>query len=94
MKTGIELIAEERSEQVGKHGFSYAHDDQHDRAELSIVAAELLCVGTDARVYDMGGRRDMWGLCKKLKADRIHRLKVAGALVVAELDRELRILNP
>lgn len=89
-KTGIELIAEERAEQTAKHGWTAEHDDTHDRAEMAIVAAELLCEGTDASVGDRGGRRDMWRLCHKLRNDRIHRLKVAGALVAAELDRELR----
>lgn len=97
MKTGIELIAEERKEQIEKHGFSYDHDKEHHFGELQKVAATLLVLDTDARVVcpdeEWGSGNNPWGLEAKLgsygRETTIHRLKVAGALVAAALDIEL-----
>lgn len=91
LKTGIELITEERNEQIEKHGWDTEHDSQHKYGSLCVVAATLAVVDTDARVEDhMGGRgtgENPWGLEDKLAGDEIHRLKVAGALIAAEIDR-------
>lgn len=89
-KTGIELIAEERQEQIKKHGYDKEHDSNHESGELIKMAAILCCMDTDARVEDAGefsSGENIWGLEEKLKDDEIHRLKVAGALIAAEIDR-------
>jgi hypothetical protein len=39
MKTGIELIAEERARQKTEHGWTEHHDDRHDDGELALAAA-------------------------------------------------------
>lgn len=39
MKTGIELITEERKRQVEKEGWSFKHDDEHVDEELALAAA-------------------------------------------------------
>lgn len=39
MKTGIELIAEERLRQVEAEGWTHEHDDQHEDGALALVAA-------------------------------------------------------
>jgi hypothetical protein len=41
MKTGIELITQERQEQINKHGFDNTHDKHHDDESLSFNAAVL-----------------------------------------------------
>lgn len=91
MKTGIELIAEERQEQINKHGWTLEHDKDHDHGELAIVAATLAVMNTDAIVEEpleeLGSGNNPWGLEERLKNDRIHCLKVAGALIAAEIDR-------
>lgn len=38
MKTGIELIAEERARQVSAEGWTPEHDDAHDMGELADAA--------------------------------------------------------
>lgn len=89
-KTGIQLISEERQEQLSKHGWDSAHDKTHESGELRKMAAVLCVVGTDADVIDLGEfstGNNMWGLEEKLKSDVIHRLKVEGALIAAEIDR-------
>lgn len=90
-KTGAQLISEERQEQIKKHGWSSSHDQQHIGGELAIVAATLATYHTDAQVVDFstlyGSGDNAWGLENKLKHDTINRLKIAGALIAAEIDR-------
>lgn len=38
MKTGIELIADERQRQVEVEGWTPKHDDEHDSGELALAA--------------------------------------------------------
>ena len=110
MKTGVELIAEERQEQLGKHGKTADHDDQLYNGELTDAA--VICA-TESLVYyskkHANGitfevlRMDDWNLPvkyygnvllnnnKSSTEERIHQLKVAGALIAAEIDRIQRI---
>lgn len=83
MKTGIELIAEERARQIAVEGWTASHDDEHKSAALAIHAAILCCEGTDAEVNDSADHGD-WGL---LRHPRIKQLYIAGALIAAEIDR-------
>lgn len=92
MKTGVEIIAQERAEQISKHRWLPSHDDMHTDGSLRVVAAVLACDGTDAIVsdpLDRGSEFNHWGLREKLTGDdnRVHRLAVAGALIAAEIDR-------
>lgn len=88
MKSGIELIAEERWEQVYKHSWGMDHDADHQYGELAKNAAALAVIGTDADITEIGEPfEDDWGLCEKLKGDRLKALIVAGALIAAEIDR-------
>lgn len=105
-KTGIELIAKERQEQIEKHGWNAKHDDKHNTGELADAAA--VCAST-VRIYnkfeyannthfdvlamkgwklplDWDGNR-LLDNNKSSKKTRIHQLKVAGALIAAEIDR-------
>ena len=94
--TGIELIVIEREEQLKKHKYTLKHDQDHERGELAKAAAVLAVHHTDAIVQDdeqpFETNGDPWGLESKLcksnnKDELIHRLKVAGALIAAEIDR-------
>lgn len=89
MKTGIELITEERQRQLTVTPWSLEHDKQHQFGELAKVAATLAVVHTDAHIEDaddfIQNGRDPWGLCDKHGA--IQRLVIAGALIAAEIDR-------
>lgn len=90
-KSGIELIAQERREQIEKHGYSAEHDNGHCYGEIAKVAAVLAVMHTDAKVNCpdqlYGSNNDPWGLVTKIKGDKIKALTVAGALIAAELDR-------
>lgn len=90
--TALELVAQERKEQIEKHGWTLEHDKEHAHGELLKVAATLCVMDTDAVVIDPDGygtHDDPWGLETKLAKDDIHRLKVIAALVIAQLDVEL-----
>ena len=106
MKTGIELIAIERKEQIEKHGYGKEHDALHDDGSLLDAA---ICCAADTRVYyrevyaagvafnvvqvsgwDLPVTYDgnvLWDNCESTHEERIHQLKVAGALIAAEIDR-------
>lgn len=86
MKTGTELIAEERTRQISQEGWTPEHDNQHRFAELAQNAALLVVDGTDATV-DLHGEAIDWGLAEKHKGNRIRQLVISGALIAAEIDR-------
>ncbi|HEY1044974.1 MAG TPA: hypothetical protein VGF79_00950 [Bacteroidia bacterium] len=41
-KTGIELISDERREQLEKHGWTLEHDSEHTNGELKLAALYAL----------------------------------------------------
>jgi hypothetical protein len=97
---GARRIVAERSRQIVEEGWTPEHDDQHQWGELAKEAASLAVYGTDAYVVDPDGDHgsldvhdaagDLWGLQKKHGMDAPRALEIAGALIVAELDRVLR----
>jgi hypothetical protein len=84
MKTGIELIADERSTHESK-GWTAEHDDQHTELDMPPVAVHLILDHSDPD-HD-------WGLVEKTKREggRVRQLVVAGALIAAEIDRIQRL---
>ena len=86
MKTGIELIATERQEQINKHGWTSEHDKSHENEELVRAAIYALDPCMDHfKQLDLG-----WGsFVSRIdnKDSRVDQLKVAGALIAAEIDR-------
>ena len=81
--TGIELIAKERKEQIEKHGWTKDHDAEH--TDKSLVHAAIFVLTKGTKNYPKS-----WGLefrDKLLKKEGIEALKVAGALLAAEIDR-------
>ena len=89
--SGIELITKEREEQLKKHGCSLEHDiNEHIDGELAITAGHLSTYHTSARL-ELSDFVPSWGeeILDHIGNDDIHRLKVAGALIAAEIDRIL-----
>ncbi len=102
MKTGIELIAEERQRQINKEGFSVEHDMNRINGELANAAAYYAL--TD-ELIDVISSKD-WGKqllmfiwpfeldwLKRTPNNRIRDLQKAGALIAAEIDRLLMITD-
>lgn len=88
MKTGIELIAEERQEQIEKHGFTAMHDEEYEDEELRIAAVALLTPngeqGLDYLFPALWNKGNVRKMCSKSYKQR---LIIAGALIAAEYDR-------
>jgi hypothetical protein len=97
MKTGIELIAEERNEQITKHYRSVEHDVAVNKDEQLIRAANQLLMdneifGTDEQrmkvlmsMVPVGWNPDIYK--KMISKPFKERLVIVGALIAAEIDR-------
>ncbi len=93
MKTGIELIADERKRGIEVEGFDAAHDDEHTHGEIVAAALSYVMIA-DGQIKNVKfppcfipkwwpWERSWW----KPKPDPIPNLVVAGALIAAEIDR-------
>ncbi len=88
MKSGIELIAQERKEQIEKHGRSIEKDVlQNKCGELAKGAIALIC---DHGEGDISKLPFHWSdeICRHMiNKPYKERLVIAGALIAAEIDR-------
>lgn len=91
MKTGVELIAEERQRQIEIKGYAPLADQQYPDGALALAAAAY-AIPEKNRIkrIDM----DVWHLWpwigvhwKPTPENRIRELQKAGALIAAEIDR-------
>lgn len=100
MKTGIELIADERERQITAEGWTPEHDDTHTEGELAdAAAAYAVCDRTANRDVGIGVKmvQSLWPWdaawfkrrrgVEQMGAERLHELAKAGALIAAEIDR-------
>lgn len=88
MKTGIELIAEERKEQIEKHGRTIENDiDINVHYQLNEGAIGLLWVDEEERSVapPVGWDERIWNKMEGKPYEE--RLIIAGALIAAEIDR-------
>ena len=89
MKTGIEIIAEERQRQISVEGWTPEHDAQHENGELAIAATCYAYPETALYVGEI--RVENWPFepeyFKPSPRDRVRELAKAGALIAAEIDR-------
>lgn len=96
MKTAIELITQERKEQIEKHGFTIQHDtDVYDEevtgnyAEPSdLVKAAFACISADADQFPHSWEDSPFVDKIRLKNYK-ERLVIAAALLAAEIDRHI-----
>ena len=88
-KTGVELIAQERQEQIEKHGRTVALDDaRNQNGQLLWAAAHLLAEDFTEQLEDCcpdGWDEEIWDRMRSKTP--MERLIMAGALVAAEIDR-------
>jgi hypothetical protein len=92
MKTGIELIAQERAEQIEKHGWTKVHDAKiNSKKELVQVATYCLMLAKYKHYTNLSVVwPDNWGAKWKDKINAkppLQKLIVAGALLTAENER-------
>lgn len=94
MKSGVELIAEERAAQVSREGRTPEHDDEHTEGELASAAASYAIhavMGSEASYESpvpppWWPWDDEWWKPKNPMRDLVR----AGALIAAEIDRRQR----
>lgn len=90
MKTGAELIAQERFEQIAKHDRTLDDDAKNNEdQQLALGAMMLLAVeweeGIDSESYPEGWDKE---ICREMLSKPYkERLIIAGALIAAEIDR-------
>ncbi len=93
MKTGIELIAQERAEQIEKHNRTLQEDYEcNTDNQLPLAAMWLIQGGIQTRLQTPAEwDDDIW----KKMVDKPYkdRLIIAGALLAAEIDR-LQYIEP
>lgn len=99
MKSGIELIAAERNEQIVKHNRTVTNDVKFNKnEELSFAAAALSCPHPEANGLSASNNYSCptgWNVkiwIHMIKKPYKERLIIAGALIAAEIDR-LNALN-
>jgi prophage tail gpP-like protein len=88
MKTGIELIAEERNEQVFKHNCSVKYDAENNKdMQLSKAAQRLIMPYTHWKTTICPNKWPKLIWRKMVQKEYKDRLIIAGALIAAEIDR-------
>jgi hypothetical protein len=86
MKTGIELITQERTEQIEKHGYTSESDQRYfDEGQLKQSAIELL--GESDESYYIPDNWNVEQFKRMMKKPLVERLIIAGAFIAAEIDR-------
>lgn len=94
MKTGIDLIAEERQRQIEKEGWDGVHDSVHDEGEMAQAAVCYATPETDRKYHNnylkpayLKGWPWEMSFWKPSPGNRVKELTKAGALIAAEIDR-------
>lgn len=96
MKTGIELIEQERAEQRIKHSFSVESDQKYKNGELILLIEFLLKSNNDAEKDNLrevlldgtaGCVFEQAFLDKLDSKTNTEKLAIAGAFLAAEIDR-------
>ena len=86
MKTGIELIAIERQEQIEKHGWDLTRDQDYKNGELSDAA--VFCLTLDDKIWPWNDEGIGTYFKRKIEAKSYQeRVIISGAFCAAELDR-------
>lgn len=86
MKSGVELIAEERLEQILKHGRTIERDVE-ENCDYQLRLGALGLIGDRAGYYPKPAGWDRFIWDKMQYKSYKERLIVAGALIAAEIDR-------
>ena len=89
----LKLIAAERERQIKQEKYSRAHDDKHDEGELSDAAASIARMaglGYVPETAEMGWPWSPDYLRRFVGKSALRLLVIAGALIVAEIERRMR----
>jgi len=81
----VGLIAEERLRKIDGKGYTPEHDDQHTDGSLAECAKAILDGGPNPGDEWWEGAAHR--ICCKHESDRLRQLVIAGAMIVAEIER-------
>ena len=94
-RNALEVIIQERIRQTLVEGYTPAHDDEHTEGQLALLAAAYALSSRDSTspmTYEvasfLNSSPDIWDF---KPVDPIRDLTRAGALLLAELERRLRM---
>ncbi len=87
MKTGVQLIEEERNEQLEHHKFGLEQDQQYRDGDLADAAVTYIIYGRKGITEEDLADIYPWNELTFKPKDRIKNLQKAGALIAAEIDR-------
>ncbi len=95
MKTGVELISDERQRQIEKEGWTAEHDDKQSYGHLALAGScyALDCAGYDKTAWELWPWDRKWWKPATIATipETIKELTKAGALIAAEIDRMQRV---
>lgn len=85
----LKEIAAERKRQIEKEGWSFEHDDEHDDGSLAQAAAWYATRHADAPAsgHARAAWPSSWAWSWKKPKDAHRNLIIAGALILAEIER-------
>lgn len=97
MKTGIDIITQERDEHFSKHGYTIEQDAAFNaNCELVTMAKVLLAFNDDDRPHaamvrgaDAPGKWNPVIVANMVRKPYLERLAIAGSFIAAEIDRIL-----
>lgn len=88
MKTGIELLMDERNRQITEEGYTHEHDSQHNSQEFIGAAIAYAVASLRGASYSSGLKWWPWEETGfKPSMDERRNLVKAGALIAAAIDR-------
>lgn len=89
----LDMLRDERREQITKHGFMSDRDDKYHKDELAIAAACYLYAPRYPYLEATGQKAPHywpWSNRWKPQGGRIKQLQKGGGLLLAEIERQLR----
>ena len=91
MRTGAELIAEERARQIEEEGYTVDHDLEYGDDSLAKAAACYAYAAANPESRELGPPNLWpWDAAHWKPTTPIRDLTKSGALIAAEIDRRLR----
>jgi len=98
----LSLVVRERGRQITEKGYDAAHDDQYTDGSLSMLAALLTFDATvegsaPLNHYALAEETPAWvwdayhHACRKYPDQKIRKLVIAAALIVADIERLQRL---
>ncbi len=87
IKTGAQLIMDERYEQIHKHHYTPEHDADGSHSKGQLLQYAIFCITLNEEDYPKNWFHKFADKIIAKQENLIERYKIAGALIAAEIDR-------